>query len=155
MTDDFVDAGADALRVAVVVERTRVTTHLDGEVVDEDVDLVGGDAGANNLSGTSQNLCGGCTGLAHLGDDLGRLDAILCNARNDSGVRVRRTEDVRGHGTHGAHDARLDATLGALVTTLVLTTAAAPARVVRCREDLGYLCHGIKARADLTRIHGV
>ena len=56
VADDLVDRGAQALGVAVVVERARVGAALDVELVAVRVDLVGGDPGPHELAGEAQDL---------------------------------------------------------------------------------------------------
>jgi len=71
VADDLVHAGADALRVAVVVQRAGVSAHLDGEVVHENVNLVCRHARLHDLAGTAQDLRCLLTRDAHALDDLG------------------------------------------------------------------------------------
>ena len=61
VADDLVDRRADALGEAVVVERARVGAPLDARLVDVGVDLVGGDAGGDPLTGQPQDFGRGAT----------------------------------------------------------------------------------------------
>ena len=56
VADHFVDGGAHRLRVAAVVERARVATRLDAEVVDDAIDLVGGDTGPDDVAVPKEDL---------------------------------------------------------------------------------------------------
>jgi hypothetical protein len=59
VADDLVDGRTHRLEIAAVVERARVPTPGDGGLVDDGVDLVGGDAGPHRTSGLDEDL--GCS----------------------------------------------------------------------------------------------
>ena len=121
MADHFVDRGAHALRVAVVVERTRVGAGFDGEIVHEHVDVVGRDSRFHEFASLAKNVGGESAGRAHPFDDLGRFHAGFVPARHLTGVGVGRAADVGRNRAHGGDDPGHDATFHALVTALVLT----------------------------------
>ena len=77
VADHLVGRRAQALRVAVVVERARVGAALDVELVAVGIDLVGRHARAEVLAGEAQDLGRHRTGVAHPLDHVGRLDAGL------------------------------------------------------------------------------
>ena len=125
--------------IAVVVERAGVGAALDGGLVDEHVDLVGGDAGADDLAGQAQDLGRHDAGVAHALDDVGRLHPRLGPSRCLAGGRVGRAFDVVGHAAHGADLALQHPTLEGLVAALVLAATAAPAGVVGLGQHGGGL----------------
>jgi hypothetical protein len=57
----------------VVIQWAWIATHLNGEIVNKDVNFIGGDSGANKLTSTAQNL--GCCGASntHALNDIGTL----------------------------------------------------------------------------------
>ncbi len=122
VADHFVDRGAHAFRVAVVVEWARVGAGFDGEVVHQDVDVVGGDTGLHELAGLSQDVGGESAGHAHPFDDLGRLHTRFVPTRNLARVGVGRTGNVGRNGPHGRNDSGNHSPFHALVATLVLAT---------------------------------
>ena len=89
----------------MIVERTWVCAAFNGEIVNEDVDVVRGHAGLNVFAGKSQDVGGHIAGVTHTFDDVGSLDARFVPARNFTGVGVRRLADVGGDGAHGGDDA--------------------------------------------------
>jgi len=65
VADDFVDGGAHGLAETPVVERTRVGASPDRFVVHDFVDLVGRDAGFDELARVDEYLGGDGAGFAH------------------------------------------------------------------------------------------
>ncbi len=72
VTHDLVDRGADALRKAVVVQRRRPGTAAHRVFVDELVDVLGGDAGADHVAHAKQRVSG------HLRGDTQRVHLFHC-----------------------------------------------------------------------------
>ena len=143
MADDLIHAGADALWVPVVIEWARVCATFNGEVVDENVDLFGGDTWLHHLTSSSQNVRGHNTCMSHAFDDFGSLDARFIGALHHTRVGVMGLCDVAWHRAHRADHAGLNTSLGSLVTPLVLTTTATPAGVVRGGEYVGDCRHSV------------
>ena len=148
VADHLVGRGAHALGEVVVVERRRIGVALDVQLVDVLVDLVGGDAGADELAGQPEDLGGHDAGAAHPGDDIGILDAGLVPVDRDAGFGVGRPRDVVGQRAHRRDDAGQHPTFGLLVAALVLAPAAAPAGVVGLRQRVG----GVRQRVHATTI---
>jgi len=137
VADDFVQTGAHALGIAVIVQRAGVGASFDGEVVDEDVDVVRGHARLHELTGQTQDVGGHLARVPHALDDLGRLHRGFVPARHFAGGRVTGFDDVVGDGAHRRDDPGFDAALESLVATLVTATRTTPAVVVRLRQHLG------------------
>ncbi|MEY4165854.1 MAG: hypothetical protein RL419_1696, partial [Actinomycetota bacterium] len=121
----------------------RVCATFNGEVVHENVDLFGGNARLHDVASPSQNVGRHDACMSHAFDDIGCLDASFVGALHHTGVGIVGLYDVARHRTHGADHARLNASLGSLVTPLVLTTTAAPAGVVRGGEYVGDCRHSV------------
>ena len=134
MADDFVQAGTHAFRIAVIVQRTRVSTSANCFFVDEHVDVVGGHSRPNNFARHAQDVGGHVARVSHALDDLGRLDSWLIPARHVARLGVGRLLDALGDRTHRADNARNHAPFERLVATLVLTAAPAPARIAGSRQ---------------------
>lgn len=71
MTDHLIERRAHTLGIPVVIQRTRVRTVLDDQFVDEDIDVVGGDSGANELTCLAENFGSKGTRFSHSCDDIG------------------------------------------------------------------------------------
>ncbi|CAB5025171.1 unannotated protein [freshwater metagenome] len=119
----------------MIVERTWVCAAFNGEIVNEDVDVVRGHAGLNVFAGKSQDVGGHIAGVTHALDDLGSLDARFVPTWNFTRVGVRRLDDVGGNGAHGGDDAWSNATFETFVATLVLAARTTPAVVVGLGEN--------------------
>ena len=148
VTDHFVHTCAHALWIVVIIERARIATHLNREVVNKNIDFVGGDTGANKLACSTKNLFRRDTSNTHALNNFRSLDASLFQTRNNTSGCIGRRCDVCRHDTHRTDDAWLDATLGALVATLVFAATATPARIICDWENLRGLGHTRKATGD-------
>ena len=105
----------------MIVERTWICAAFNGEIVNKDVDVVGGHAWLNVFAGKSQDIDGHIAGITHALDDVGSLDARFVPARHFTSVAIRRLDDVCGDGAHGGDDPGSNATFETFVATLVLT----------------------------------
>ena len=106
VADDLVDRRADALRVAVVVERAGIAAVADARVVAHHVEVVGRDAGGDRLPGLLQDLGRGAAGPPQAGDLLVGLDEpARCRARACRSGRSRAGRSRAGPGG-GASPAR-------------------------------------------------
>jgi len=106
----------------VIVERAWVCTTLDGEIVYENVNVVGGHAWLHVLAGKSQDIGGHIARVTHALDDVGSLHTRFIPTRNFTGVGVRGLADVCGNGAHGGDVARSNSTFKSFVAALVLAT---------------------------------
>ena len=70
MANDFVQAGAHALWVAVVVQRAWIRTATNRFIVNEDVDVVGGHPRLDDLARHPKDVGGHVARVAHALDDL-------------------------------------------------------------------------------------
>ncbi|MEY4361526.1 MAG: hypothetical protein RL391_832, partial [Actinomycetota bacterium] len=71
VADHLIEGCAHALRVAVVVERAWIRTTLDREIVDENIDVVGGDTGFHEFSGEPKDVGRHGAGMTHALDHFG------------------------------------------------------------------------------------
>ena len=55
----------------MIVERARIRPTLDGEIVHEHVDVIGGDTGLHEFTGQPKNVGGHGACMTHALDDLG------------------------------------------------------------------------------------
>ena len=78
----------------MIVERTWVCAAFNGEIVNEDVDVVRGHAWLNVFAGKSQDVGSHVARVTHTFDDVGSLDARFVPARHFTGVGVRRFADI-------------------------------------------------------------
>ena len=119
----------------MIVERTWVCATFNGEIVNEDVDVVRGHAWLNVFAGKSQDVGSHIAGITHALDDLGSFDARFVPTRNFTGVGVWGLADVCGDGAHGGDKSRGDATFKSFMATLVLAARTTPAVVVGLGEN--------------------
>ena len=124
VTDHFVHTRAHALWVPVIVQRAWVATHFNREVMNEDVDLIGGDARAHHLAGATKNFCSSKTSNTHALDDLRSLHTRLIVAWRVTGLCIWRLADGVGYVAHWADDAGLNTAFCALAATLVFTATS-------------------------------
>ena len=150
MADDLIDRCTDALRVARIIEWTRICVPSNTQVVNVHVDGVGGDSWFDELSGKPQNFGRHLPRMSHTGDDLRRLDGRLVPPSNLSRVRVGRTGNVCGNGSHWAHDARKHSSFKGFVAPFVLSSASTPTAVIR-RRRYGW---GRRRRCGSHRVQG-
>ena len=138
VADDLVDRRADALGEAVVVERARVGAALDGEVVDEDVDLVGGDAGrapARRRGAGPRRPAAPARRIRSMSSGDLTSGSFQRGGMPVSAYGGRAM--AAGHAAHRADLAGDDPALERLVAPLVLAPAPAPAQVVRAQGHGG------------------
>ena len=139
MADHFVHACAHALGVVLIVERARVCTAGDAQVVHINVDVIGGDAGLDHLAGQTQHL--GCRGasVAHARNDVGRLHCWFGSTLDLTRFGIWGSTNMVGHATHGAYHAGQHAAFKGLMTALVFATAPTPAQFISGWQHGGWL----------------
>src|SRR5687767_12822924 len=65
MADDLVHRGADALGKPAIVQGSGPRAQLEGVLVDEVVDVLGGDACLDHRADSTERVCGERTDLSH------------------------------------------------------------------------------------------
>ena len=112
VADHLVDRRAHRLGVAPVVQWAGVAAPVDGRLVDDLVEAVGGDPG-NHVRADLQQDLGGCRpGPTHPCHLVGRPDARRGRRTRITGLGIGRTADRTRYQAHGTQKAGSDGRLG-------------------------------------------
>jgi hypothetical protein len=101
MTDHFIQRGTDTLGVTVIIERARIRPALDGQIVDQNVDVVSGDTGLYEVTGLTKNVSGHIAGVTHSFDDFGGLHVGFVPPLHFASIGVGGFDDISRNGSHG------------------------------------------------------
>ncbi len=136
MTDHFIQGGAHALGIAVIIEWAGIGATFDGEIVDQDIDVVRGDTWFHEVTRQPQDIGRHGAGVAHAVDDIGRLHMGFVPALYFAGLGIRGFGDGARYRALGRDFTGQDATLDAAMATTVLAPGTAPAGVIQLRGVL-------------------
>ena len=119
----------------VIVQWTGVGAAFNGQVMDENVNVICCHANLDILARQTQNVGGHVAGVTHLLNNLGTLDLGFIPPWYFARGRVRRLDNMVRHSAHWGNNTRCDATLKTLMATLIFAARSAPTFVVGLRKN--------------------
>ncbi|CAB5128670.1 unannotated protein [freshwater metagenome] len=119
----------------VIVQRAGVGTAFNGQIMDENVNVICCHAGLDILARQTQNVGGHVAGVTHLFNNLRTLDLGFIPPWDFTRGCVRRLAAMVRHSAHWRDNTGCDATLKTLVATLIFAARSAPTLVVGLRKN--------------------